>query len=75
MGTTQVMVFGQGDVGQLGLGDEMMERKKPSPVAGDLEGKKAVQVVCGGMHTVAVTDDGKVCVCCLRVLHVFVNES
>ena len=62
------MTFGQGDVGQLGLGEDMMERKKPSPVCGELEGKKIVQVVCGGMHTVAVSEDGKVHVrvtCCL----------
>ena len=60
------MTFGQGDVGQLGLGEDMMERKKPSPVCGELEGKKIVQVVCGGMHTVAVSEDGKVRVtCCL----------
>lgn len=54
------MTFGQGDVGQLGLGEDMMERKKPFPVSGALEGKKIVQVVCGGMHTVALSKDGKV---------------
>ncbi len=56
----QVMTFGQGDIGQLGLGDDIDERKKPSPVGGALEGLKVVQVVCGGMHTVALTDQGKV---------------
>ena len=55
------MVMGQGDVGQLGLGEEMIERKKPFPVGGALEGKNVVQVYCGGMHTVALTDEGKVC--------------
>lgn len=55
-----IMTFGQGDCGQLGLGDAMTERKKPFPVAGQLEGRKIVQVECGGMHTVALTDDGKV---------------
>ena len=55
-----VMTFGQGDCGQLGLGDTMTERKKPFPVAGHLEGLKIVQIVCGGMHTIALTDDGKV---------------
>lgn len=54
------MTFGQGDCGQLGLGDSMTERKKPFPVAGQLEGRGIVQVECGGMHTVVLTNDGKV---------------
>ena len=49
--------MGQGDMGQLGLGEELMERKKPHPVGGALE---CVKVVCGGMHTVALSEDGKV---------------
>ena len=56
----QVFVMGQGDMGQLGLGEELMERKKPHPVGGALEGVRVVQVVCGGMHTVALSEDGKV---------------
>ena len=56
------MTLGQGDTGQLGLGEDIAERKKPSTVGGALEGKKIVQVVCGGMHTVALTDDGQVSV-------------
>ena len=56
----QVFVMGQGDMGQLGLGEEMMERKKPYPVGGALEGLRVSQVVCGGMHTVALTDQGTV---------------
>ena len=47
-------------MGQLGLGEEMVERKKPFPVGGALEDKKVVQVVCGGMHTVALTKEGRV---------------
>lgn len=54
------MTFGQGDMGQLGLGEDIAERKKPFPVGGDLEGKKIVQVMCGGMHTVVLTEDGQV---------------
>lgn len=56
------MTFGQGDIGQLGLGEDIDERKKPAPVGGALEGQRVVQVICGGMHTVALTDDGKVSV-------------
>ena len=52
--------MGQGDIGQLGLGEDMVERKKPHPVGGALEHCRVTQVVCGGMHSVAVTDDGKV---------------
>ena len=52
--------MGQGDMGQLGLGEDMLERKKPHPVGGALENYRVVQVVCGGMHTVALTEDGRV---------------
>ena len=53
-------MMGQGDTGQLGLGEQVSEKKKPFPVGGVLEGLRVVQVVCGGMHTAALTDDGKV---------------
>ena len=54
-----VLTLGQGDVGQLGLGEDIMERKKPAIVKG-LEGVKVTQVKCGGMHTVVLSSDGKV---------------
>ncbi|XP_073248600.1 regulator of chromosome condensation-like [Porites lutea] len=54
-----ILTLGQGDVGQLGLGEDILERKKPAFVKG-LDGLKVVQVECGGMHTVALTSDGKV---------------
>ena len=57
---SQVFVMGQGDMGQLGLGEDIVERKKPHPVGGVLEGSEVIQVVCGGMHTVVLTKDGKV---------------
>ncbi|XP_063968532.1 regulator of chromosome condensation-like [Lytechinus pictus] len=54
-----VLAFGQGDVGQLGLGEDIMERKKPTLV--NLDGaKRVVDVVAGGMHTVCITQDGEV---------------
>ena len=53
-------MLGQGDVGQLGLGEDVMERKKPFPVGGALASKNVIQVTCGGMHTVALTDEGEV---------------
>ena len=58
-----VMVMGQGDVGQLGLGERVIEKKRPCKVGGALEGVRLVQVECGGMHSVALSSDGKVCSC------------
>ena len=55
-----IMVMGQGDVGQLGLGESIMERRKPCKVGGALNGVCVVQVECGGMHSVALSSDGKV---------------
>lgn len=53
------MTVGQGDVGQLGLGDEMTERKRPTIVT-NLQGSDVVQIISGGMHTVALSSNGKV---------------
>lgn len=47
----------QGDVGQLGLGPDVMELARPALVA-DL--KDVMDVVAGGMHTLCLTADGKV---------------
>lgn len=53
----QTLTLGEGDVGQLGLGPDVMERTKPGKV--DIPAT-VVQVCCGGMHTVCVTKDGEV---------------
>ncbi|XP_072890854.1 regulator of chromosome condensation isoform X2 [Hemitrygon akajei] len=53
-----VLTLGQGDVGQLGLGDNILERKKPALVKGLPE--KIVQVEAGGMHTVCLGQTGSV---------------
>ncbi|XP_056261835.1 regulator of chromosome condensation [Pseudoliparis swirei] len=53
----QVLVLGQGDVGQLGLGETTIERKKPALVSLP---EKMLQVVAGGMHTVCVSETGHV---------------
>ncbi|TKS81872.1 Regulator of chromosome condensation [Collichthys lucidus] len=53
----QVLVLGQGDVGQLGQGEDVMQRKKPSLVSLP---EKIVQVIAGGMHTVCLSDTGNV---------------
>ena len=54
-----VLTLGMGDVGQLGLGSDMVERKRATVVK-ELEGVDVVQVAAGGMHSVAVTVDGEV---------------
>ncbi|XP_068616457.1 regulator of chromosome condensation [Brachionichthys hirsutus] len=53
----QVLVLGQGDVGQLGHGEDVLQRKKPSLVSLP---EKIVQVTAGGMHTVCLSDTGTV---------------
>lgn len=53
----QVLALGQGDVGQLGLGETITERKKPALVSLP---EKTVQVVAGGMHTVCLSETGHV---------------
>lgn len=54
-----VLTLGTGDVGQLGLGEDIMERKRPAPIK-EVDGIKFAQVTCGGMHSVALTEDGEV---------------
>jgi alpha-tubulin suppressor-like RCC1 family protein len=59
---------GVGCLGQLGIGAEKTERKKPTlvgigQVAGSnslLDGKNVVAVVAGGMHSAVITADGEV---------------
>lgn len=52
-----VLVLGQGDVGQLGLGEDVLERKKPALVTLP-EG--IIQAEAGGMHTVCLSDRGNI---------------
>ena len=52
-----VLCLGQGDTGQLGLGEDILERSKPALVK-DLEG--VVDVCAGGMHSVCLTKNGEV---------------
>lgn len=57
-GNGSIFIFGDGDCGQLGFGEDVTERLRPAPL--DVDGKKFVQVVCGGMHTAALSKDGGV---------------
>lgn len=52
-----ILVTGAGDVGQLGLGSDVLEKKRPAAVILDEE---IVDVIAGGMHTVCLTKDGNV---------------
>jgi regulator of chromosome condensation len=53
-----VFCWGSNDFGMLGHGEGEPERSRPARV--DLGEARAVQVACGGMHTVALTADGAV---------------
>ncbi|XP_033644614.1 regulator of chromosome condensation-like [Asterias rubens] len=56
-----VLTLGQGDVGQLGLGEDIYERKRPAlvPLPDAVKGK-IVEAVAGGMHTVCLSSTGEV---------------
>ena len=57
--TGRIYVIGQGDMGQLGLGEEMTESLRPTKliISGGL---RVLQVTCGGMHSLCITEDGGV---------------
>jgi regulator of chromosome condensation len=52
-----VYSVGDGDTGQLGLGPDIFERKKPSLSFSDSD---CVQVCAGGLHSVCLTSHGRV---------------
>ncbi|XP_013178630.1 PREDICTED: regulator of chromosome condensation-like [Papilio xuthus] len=54
----RVFTCGQGDVGQLGLGEDVVETTKFKYVSA--LGDKIIDIRAGGMHTVAIDTDGKV---------------
>lgn len=53
----RVFVLGDGGSGQLGLGAGVAQRRRPALVEAI---GPCLQVACGGLHTVALTDDRKV---------------
>ncbi|KAB5582920.1 GDP/GTP exchange factor [Coniochaeta sp. 2T2.1] len=60
-----VYVFGAGENGELGLGADKDDGKRPVDVKRprinhNLKGKGVVQIGCGGMHAVALTNDNKI---------------
>ncbi|KJE93729.1 Rcc1 protein [Capsaspora owczarzaki ATCC 30864] len=54
-----VFTVGEGDAGQLGLGEEITSRKKPTPLR-SIENVPIVRMAAGGVHTVAITAKGQV---------------
>lgn len=54
-GTGVVLATGQGDVGQLGLGPDVLEKSRPALVE---KVKDVIEVIAGGMHTVCLTSTG-----------------
>ena len=56
-GWGQVLTVGQGDTGQLGLGEDVMEKSRPAAVT---QMSAAVDAVAGGMHTAVLDKEGKV---------------
>eukprot|EP01135_Chromosphaera_perkinsii_P012210 Nk52_evm29s2612 gene=Nk52_evmTU29s2612 len=53
-----VWTCGEGDTGQLGNGEDVTTQKRPKPVE-KIKSKKFMQVSCGGMHTLALSNEGK----------------
>jgi regulator of chromosome condensation len=47
--------MGQGDVGQLGLGSDVLEKSRPTLV---YKVKDVIDVIAGGMHMVCLTSKG-----------------
>ena len=54
-----VFVVGSGDCGQLGLGEDVLEKERPAKLK-YFDDKNVKTVSCGGMHNIALTFDGKV---------------
>lgn len=54
-----IVVFGSGDCGQLGCGEAVTESRKPK-ILHNLRGKQINMVASGGLHTLALEEDGAV---------------
>lgn len=52
-----LLVFGQGDVGQLGLGEDVVEKTRPATIPGYQD---IIAVAAGGMHNVCLRQTGEV---------------
>ncbi|XP_076659195.1 regulator of chromosome condensation 1 isoform X2 [Halictus rubicundus] len=52
-----LLTFGQGDVGQLGLGEDVMEKLRPAVIPGYHD---IVAIAAGGMHNVCLRETGEI---------------
>lgn len=57
--TGSVFVFGSGDCCQLGLGEDILSRKKPTEIPFFAD-KNIVEISAGGLHNLALSLDGSV---------------
>lgn len=56
-----VLVFGSGEMEQLGFGDNVYEKKKPALLKSlNDRSKGIVEVCCGGLHTLVLTKNGDI---------------
>lgn len=55
----EIFVMGSGDFGELGLGSVYQLRKKPMPLR-ELNNQRIVDFCVGGMHAMALTENGEV---------------
>jgi hypothetical protein len=53
-------VVGSGDFGQLGLGEDVTEKKRPTPLDAFGGPRQLCGLACGGMHTAALDIEGRV---------------
>lgn len=58
-GATHLYVFGSGDCGQLGLGEDVDMARKPK-LHPFFEGRHIASIVAGGLHSLALGADGRV---------------
>lgn len=56
----ECFVWGTGDAGQLGMGDDIFELSRPRLLSTLPSATPVLKVVCGGMHTVAIVQGGLV---------------
>jgi regulator of chromosome condensation len=56
---SDVLTFGTNEFGQIAQLDNIMERKRPAKV-NTFSNLRVIKVACGGLHTISVTEDGKV---------------
>jgi alpha-tubulin suppressor-like RCC1 family protein len=55
-----VFTWGDGECGQLGLGDDRSNKLVPALVRGEVLNKAVVQVAVGNDHSMCVAEDGSV---------------